>query len=171
MGYASHGVAGSRPGCLIAACWTSLVATGFNGYLTKARGIAATQAQIKAAIPRDFTDVELCGDSYSTVLGFKAVNPKALNIFSVMEGMSKRGWSLNAMQKPNSLHLCLTGRHVGKAEEFLADFHDAIAEAKSNPKLSDEGAAPIYGLAYGMPDRSLIDEVIVSYLDILLQPI
>eukprot|EP00276_Gloeochaete_wittrockiana_P018744 CAMPEP_0184345154 /NCGR_PEP_ID=MMETSP1089-20130417/13595_1 /TAXON_ID=38269 ORGANISM="Gloeochaete wittrockiana, Strain SAG46.84" /NCGR_SAMPLE_ID=MMETSP1089 /ASSEMBLY_ACC=CAM_ASM_000445 /LENGTH=534 /DNA_ID=CAMNT_0026675343 /DNA_START=53 /DNA_END=1657 /DNA_ORIENTATION=+ len=169
--YASHGVAGSRPGCLIAACWTSLVSTGFNGYLTKARGIAATQAQIKAAIPRDFTDVELCGDSYSTVLGFKSVNPKELNIFSVMEGMTKRGWSLNAMQKPNSLHLCLTGRHVGKAEEFLADFHDAIAEAKSNPKLSDEGAAPIYGLAYGMPDRSLVDEVIISYLDILLQPL
>lgn len=169
--YASHSVAGSRPGCLIAACWTSLIALGFNGYLQKAQGIAATQARIKQSIANDFPDLVLCGDSYSTVVGFTSANLKALNIFGVMQAMNKRGWSLNALQKPNSLHLCVTGRHVGKEEEFLSDLHAAIEETKSDPSICEEGAAPIYGLAYGMPDRSLVDTVIVSYLDTLLRPL
>ncbi|CAN0089466.1 unnamed protein product, partial [Sphacelaria rigidula] len=43
--------------------------------------------------------------------------------------MSSRGWSLNALQTPPCLHLCVTLCHVGKAGKFLADLKDATQQA------------------------------------------
>ena len=43
--------------------------------------------------------------------------------------MSHRGWSLNALQHPPCLHLCVTMCHVGKAGEFLTDILEAMMEA------------------------------------------
>lgn len=43
--------------------------------------------------------------------------------------MSHRGWSLNALQHPPCLHLCVTMCHVGKAGEFLADLLASTLEA------------------------------------------
>ena len=45
--YASPSMAGSRPGCLIAACWASLIHMGVNGFMNAARGIAEAQIAIK----------------------------------------------------------------------------------------------------------------------------
>lgn len=45
------------------------------------------------------------------------------------DGMSHRGWSLNALQHPPCLHLCVTMCHVGKAEVFLADLEASTLEA------------------------------------------
>ena len=46
--YASPTIAGSRPGALIAACWSSLVRMGRNGYKEAVRQIIETQRAIKA---------------------------------------------------------------------------------------------------------------------------
>lgn len=43
--------------------------------------------------------------------------------------MSHRGWSLNALQHPSCLHLCVTMCHVGKAGEFLTDLLTSMLEA------------------------------------------
>lgn len=45
--------------------------------------------------------------------------------------MSHRGWSLNALQHPPCLHLCVTMCHVGegKAGQFLADLLASTLEA------------------------------------------
>lgn len=167
--YATATVAGSRPGCLIAACWSSLVHLGKNGFLEKARLISQTQQQIKKGIT-GIPELKLCGNSNTMIVGFTSSG--SMNIFSVMQAMVKKGWSLNALQKPNSLHICVTQRHIGKADEFLTDIKSCISEVLAEPeKFAKDGAAPIYGLAYDMPDRSLIGEIINGYLDVLLDPI
>lgn len=43
--------------------------------------------------------------------------------------MSHRGWSLNALQHPPCLHLCVTMCHAGKAGLFLADLLASTLEA------------------------------------------
>lgn len=35
--------------------------------------------------------------------------------------MTKKGWSLNALQSPACLHICCTVAHIGHHDEFIAD--------------------------------------------------
>ena len=46
--------------------------------------------------------------------------------------MSKRGWSLNTLQHPPCLHLCVTTCHEGKAKEFLEDLEASNEEASAS---------------------------------------
>jgi len=42
---------------------------------------------------------------------------------------------------------------------------------RADPKKYESASdAYVYGLAYGLPDRSLIEEMITGYLDICLKP-
>ena len=111
--------------------------------------------------------IQLVGDSHSMIVSIMSTE---FNIFMVSDAMSKRGWNLNALQNPNSLHLCCTFKHVGKAEEFLANLRDSVAEVRQDPEALKEGAARIYGLAYGLPDRGIIQEIATGYLDVCLRP-
>jgi len=56
-------------------------------------------------------------------------------------------------------------------QRFMDDLRSSLDEIRANPKKY-EGAsdAYLYGLAYGLPDRSLISEMITGYLDICLKP-
>ena len=44
-----------------------------------------------------------------------------VNIYSVGDKMTKKGWSLNALQSPACLHICCTVAHLGHHDEFIAD--------------------------------------------------
>jgi sphinganine-1-phosphate aldolase len=40
--------------------------------------------------------------------------------------LSSKGWALNSLQHPASIHLCVTVRHVGRAQQLLDDLRAAI---------------------------------------------
>jgi hypothetical protein len=44
-----------------------------------------------------------------------------VNIYGVGDKMTKKGWSLNALQGPACLHICCTVAHLGHHDEFIAD--------------------------------------------------
>ena len=44
--YASPSIAGSRPGALIAACWTALIKTGEQGYVESTKAIVGAAKKI-----------------------------------------------------------------------------------------------------------------------------
>merc|ERR1719378_641278 len=164
--YASPTIAGSRPGALIAACWASLMHMGEEGYMNAAREITETQRKIKQAIV-EMDGIRLVGDSHTMVVSFTGED--GLNPFMVSDVMSKKGWNLNALQKPNSVHLCCTYKHVGKADEFIADLREAVALVKKDPSAYKEGAARVYGLAHGLPDRSIVKDIVSGFLDACLR--
>mmetsp|Transcript_8829 Transcript_8829/g.13407 ORF Transcript_8829/g.13407 Transcript_8829/m.13407 type:complete len:564 (-) Transcript_8829:85-1776(-) len=168
--YASAGVAGSRPGGLVATCWASLVAMGQDGYTKVARGIGETQRAIKQAIVNDFDkkDLVLMGDSVSSVVAF---NSPSFNIFKVLQGMNEAGWNLNAIQKPNGVHVCVTAPMIGKHVDFIKDLHAVVDTIKNSSDAHAGGEAVIYGMATSIPDRSLVKDMISGYLDILTKPI
>eukprot|EP01095_Lingulamoeba_sp_RSL-Kostka_P017414 TRINITY_DN901_c0_g1_i1.p1 TRINITY_DN901_c0_g1~~TRINITY_DN901_c0_g1_i1.p1 ORF type:complete len:546 (-),score=218.26 TRINITY_DN901_c0_g1_i1:67-1704(-) len=166
--YCTTAIGGSRPGCLIAGCWASLVSTGKDGYLDHAREIFLTASSIKQGII-DNDDYELVGDSKTMVIAFKSKNQNDLNIFGVMTAMKERGWNLNPLQNPLSIHICVTYAHKGKGDQFVEDLNEATAQVKKDKKkYNSSGAAPIYGLAYSISGTDPVDHIVKSYLDITL---
>ena len=164
--YFSPTLAGSRPGGLSAACWAAMVATGEDGYLEATGRVLETGAAIRdgiAAIPR----LRVLGDPLWVV----AFASDTVDVYRVLEHMTRRGWSLNGLHRPAAVHLCVTLRHTrpGVAERFLADLRASVAEALSQP-TDDQGLAPVYGLAATLPFRGMVRDLLKKYIDLLYRP-
>jgi sphinganine-1-phosphate aldolase len=164
--YFSPTLAGSRPGGLSAACWAAMVATGEDGYLEATGRVLETGAAIRdgiAAIPQ----LRVLGDPLWVV----AFASDTVDVYRVLERMTRRGWSLNGLHRPAAVHLCVTLRHTepGVAERFLADLRASVAEALSQP-ADDQGLAPVYGLAATLPFRGMVRDLLKKYIDVLYRP-
>jgi len=160
--YASPTIAGSRPGGLLACAWASLVACGQSGYYEKAQGIDQAAKTIKAGV-RSIPGLELIGDSHSSVIAFTS---KEMNIYKVNDQMSKHGYNLNALHRPNALHVCLTAQSIGRGAQFVQDLKESVAFVRANPK-QEGGSAAIYGLASSFPDRAVVGDVAAIFLDVM----
>jgi len=144
-----------------------MVMLGKQGYRKFAEGIVETQQKIKAGI-KDVPEVQLMGDSTSPILAFQS---SKVNMYMVSDAMKTRNWILDVLQFPEGFHLCLTVKHIGKAEAFLADLKDSIQEVQAKPEQYKKGAAAVYGTAASIPDRSLVSGFVSSFLDALLDVI
>lgn len=107
------------------------------------------------------------GDSYSSVIAFKAKSP-SLDIYKVTDAMTAKGWNLNNLQRPNSVHICVTLKTVGLEDNFLRDLREAVATVEADPNAFPDGTAPMYGMAASFPDRSLVGDIGTTYLDAVL---
>lgn len=163
--YSSPTLAGSRPGGLSAVCWAAMLAVGEQGYLDATRAILASANRIRRGI--DAIDgLEVVGDPL-WVIAFTATD---LDIYRVMEEMTRRGWSLNGLQQPPAIHLAVTLRHTvaGVVERFLSDLAAAVEEVRTIPP-GEKDAAPLYGTAAAFPARAAVDEMLERYIDRLYE--
>ena len=55
------------------------------------------------------------------------------------------------------------------AERFLSDLQASVRDARDTAP-SDEGMAPIYGLAGTLPFRGMVDDLLRRYVDLLYKP-
>jgi sphinganine-1-phosphate aldolase len=161
--YCSPSFAGSRPGALSAACWASLVSMGEAGYLDATRRILETADTIKAGL-RTMPDLRVFGDPLF-VIAFDSID-QSLDIYRVNDAMTARGWALNPLHRPAAIHLCVTQRHTqpGVAERFLDDLRNSIEWVRANPS-SEGGMAPIYGMANTVPERGLVSDAMLEFMD------
>ena len=160
--YLSPTFAGSRPGALSAACWAAMISMGENGYMKIAKKILETANDIKKGIEK-IEDLYILGDPLWVI----AFSSKTLNIYRILDFMSKRKWNLNGLHKPESIHICITMRHTQPSviNNFLTDLSDAVAYVKNTPD-KEEGMAPIYGMAATLPLRSVVSDLLKHYLDL-----
>lgn len=161
--YFSPTFAGSRPGALSAAAWAAMLSIGEAGYLDATRRILETAAKIKSGISA-IPELKILGDPLWVI----AFASDTMDIYQVMEAMTRRGWSLNGLHKPSAVHIALTLRHTvpGVAERFLIDLTAAVAYVKAHP--DDKGEmAPVYGLAANLPLRGVVSDLLKRYLDTL----
>ncbi|KAI9168422.1 Dihydrosphingosine phosphate lyase [Blastocladiella emersonii ATCC 22665] len=165
--YASPSIAGSRPGALIAGCWATMLAMGRDGYVAATRDIVGTAREIASRIRSEIPEIEVLGDPKVSVVAFRT---RSLNVFSVNDVMGSKGWNLNALQYPEALHIACTYLTVGKADQFVRDLKAAVAEVQANPDNYTKGSAAIYGMAASIPDRSIVNDIVVGYLDLCLKP-
>jgi len=162
--YGSPTMAGSRPGGLIAAAWGSLVALGCDSYLHYAREIMTTTRVMLKGI-KTIPELHVIGDPLVMVIAFSS---KSLDIYKINAAMKKRGWHLSSLQNPNSVHLCVTVKHVGKENEFIADLKGSVDEISSNPDAYKNSSAAMYGMAASIPDRTIVKDIISGALSTML---
>ncbi|KAL9349577.1 hypothetical protein Peur_056832 [Populus x canadensis] len=159
--YVSPTIAGSRPGGLIAGAWAALMALGLEGYLENTKAIMEVSKRIQKGI-KEIPELFIIGRPDMTIVAFGSND---LDIFEVNDIMSSKGWHLNALQRPNSIHICITLQHAPVVEDFLRDLKESVQTVKENPGPINGGLAPIYGAAGKIPDRGMVQELLVNYMD------
>ncbi|KAK3344138.1 pyridoxal phosphate-dependent transferase [Lasiosphaeria hispida] len=176
--YASPGIAGSRPGALIAGCWASLMSVGEAGYLASCEQIVGTTKKLAKRLrdtPSLSAELEILGTPLVSVLAFRALK---LNIYDIADAMSDKGWHLNALQNPPAIHVAVT-LPITKVWEKLATDLEAVVEAEREKERvrAVEGkrakgtatgdAAALYGVAGSLPNKSVVVDLARGFLDLL----
>ncbi|KAM8851644.1 sphingosine-1-phosphate lyase 1 isoform 1-T1 [Synchiropus picturatus] len=163
--YASPSIAGSRPGGIIAACWATMMHMGENGYIDATRKIISAARKIKTEV-RKIKGVFVFGDPEVSVV---AIGSDVFDIFRLSNGLTAKGWNLNTLQYPSSIHICCTVLHTqpGVVEQFVKDVREEVGLIMKNPKEKTTGMGAIYGMAQSIPDRSMVTEISRGFLDCL----
>jgi sphinganine-1-phosphate aldolase len=169
--YFSPTLAGSRPGALSAQAWAALVSIGEDGYLDATRRILETGAVIRSGIGA-VPGLRVLGDPL-WVIAFGAEPDTAaggLEVHRLLDAMSARGWSLNGLQEPAAVHLCVTLRHTrpGVAARFLEDLAAPPPEVRAHPGVGGL-MAPVYGMASTVAGRVAVEDILRTYIDVLFQ--
>uniref|UniRef100_A0A8C7H2H2 sphinganine-1-phosphate aldolase n=1 Tax=Oncorhynchus kisutch TaxID=8019 RepID=A0A8C7H2H2_ONCKI len=163
--YASPSVAGSRPGGIIAACWATMMHMGEDGYIKATKKIIDTARTIKTEI-RKINGVFVFGDPEVSVV---AIGSDVFDIFRLSNALTSKGWNLNMLQYPSSIHICCTVLHTheGVAKQLISDIKEQVALILKNPNEKTTGMGAIYGMAQSIPDRSMVTEISRGFLDCL----
>ncbi|XP_050394142.1 sphingosine-1-phosphate lyase 1 [Patella vulgata] len=161
--YASPTIAGSRSGAIIAACWATMMYIGEQGYVDATRKIITTARKISKGM-KEIKGIFVFGDPQVSVVG---IGSDDFNIFNLSDALAKKGWNLNPLQFPSSIHICVTLPicQDGVAEEFIADVKAITADILKNPNAKDGGMAAIYGMAQSIPDRSMVKDIACSFVE------
>ncbi|OBZ87858.1 Sphingosine-1-phosphate lyase [Choanephora cucurbitarum] len=162
--YASPSIAGSRPGALIAGCWSALMYMGQDGYLDTCQKIIGARRKMEEGV-RSIPQLHVKGEPVGPVLAFGANPP--LNIYDVGDKMSDRGWHLSALQNPSGLHISVTLPWVQSADQFVSDLKECVAGLVEDPSSGQGSTAAIYGTAASVPDKTIVDDVAAGFLDLL----
>jgi glutamate/tyrosine decarboxylase-like PLP-dependent enzyme len=160
--YYSPTFAGSRPGALSAQAWAAMVTTGEQGYLDATRRVLETAAKIRAGIT-EIPGLRILGEPLWVI----AFTSDEVGIYDVLDRMTARGWSLNGLQNPPAVHLCVTLRHTGEgvAERFLTDLRSCVEAARREP--GGGLMTPVYGMAAVPETRGEVDDILRTYCDVL----
>jgi sphinganine-1-phosphate aldolase len=164
--YVTPTFAGSRPGGLSAAGWAAMVSLGRKGYLEATQSILETADWIKGEI-RAVPELRILGEPLWVI----AFTSDSLDIYRVLDEMTRKHWSLNGLFNPPAVHICITLRHTqpGVRERFIQDLKDSIDTVRRESE-NGEKKMPIYGLAAGMPFRGLVTDLLKQYMDMLYKP-
>jgi sphinganine-1-phosphate aldolase len=176
--YASPGIAGSRPGALIAGCWVSMMNVGEDGYINACHSIVGAAKKIADSIrdnPALCYDLEVLGRPLVSVVSFSS---KTLNIYDIADAMSAKGWHLNSLQSPPAIHIAVTLPIVKVWEKLVADLEAVVEGEKEKERVrmvEGRGAkgknmgdsAALYGVAGSLPNKSVVVELAGGFLDTL----
>ncbi|MCJ1372429.1 hypothetical protein MMC20_003653 [Loxospora ochrophaea] len=176
--YASPGIAGSRPGALIAGCWASLMSQGESGYISACQRIVGAAKQIETAVrqsPALSEDLFVLGKPLVSVVAFSS---SSLNVYDLADAMSRKGWHLNALQNPPAIHVAVTLPIVAAVDRLIGDLGAVVEEEKERERVRvAEGkgakggvkgdAAALYGVAGSLPNKSVVVQLAGGFLDTL----
>ena len=164
--YLSPTFAGSRSGALSAAAWAAMLSIGEEGYLANTKKILEAAAVVKDGI-REIPELYLLGDALWDI----AFSSNDLNIYKIMDYMGEKKWSLNGLQNPAAVHICLTLRHAqdGLPEKFITDLKSAVASTIENPGKAVDGAGRLYGMSANIPIKGVVDAFLKRFLDLLFK--
>lgn len=137
--YGSSGVLGTKSGGSLASAWAVMHFLGDVGYLRLTR--QAREATIELAkIIRDSEHLVLRAEPESTLICFGARDAKLLNVFTVADELSKRGWYVDRQTPPDSLHCTVNAIHHDKIQWFTNDLLTSVKTVLSHCSTGSVGA-------------------------------
>ncbi len=161
--YASPTLAGTRPGGAIAAAWAALHSMGEAGYVANARAAMETAKAYINGI-NAITELEVLGRPPVTVVAYGGREPE-LGAYAVGDQLEARGWHVDRLQRPESLHMILNPGHLQVADIYLAELREAVDYVKAHPDSAFEGSAPMYGLIAKAPLRRLVKKQVLGIIE------
>ncbi|XP_041970535.1 sphingosine-1-phosphate lyase [Aricia agestis] len=163
--YGSPTVNGSRAGGLIAACWATMMYVGRERYVRMAREVLQTTKYIEREL-RSIDGIYIFGKPATSVIAFGS---NKFDIFKLADHLHKKGWSLNTLQFPSGVHICVTHTHTrdGVAARFVSEVRDATRACLAEGSEPVQGKMAIYGVAQSIPDRSLVSDITKHFIDSL----
>ncbi|GAB1598525.1 sphingosine-1-phosphate lyase 1-like [Argonauta hians] len=161
--YATPTFAGSRAGSEIASCWATMLFTGMDGYIDAAHKIISTARAI-AKVLKNIDSIKVLGDPKMSVVAFTS---DEFDIYRLSDALTEKGWTLNPLQFPASIHICVTMAHTKPevVERFEKDVTESVEIILKNPSDKCQGAGALYGMSQTIPDRSIVEDVTSIYLD------
>lgn len=164
--YASPTIGGSKPGGLIASAWAVMVHMGLDGYMESTKQVMQAAEEIKdglAAIPGIRVLVK---DLVFPIVAFDATT---FDIYCLLDALPH--WSLNILQNPNCIHICVTPRHASSQAVglFVKEVREAVEKIVADPSKFNK-SAPFYGAATKIPDRGVVDDFLRDYVQGSLEP-
>lgn len=82
----------------------------------------------------------------------------------------KYKWGLSKLQMPYSAHLVVTDANYSHWKEFAQDLKASIEELKKDPaEYNSKGDAAMYGVAAKIPNKSLVGDALVLYLETIFE--
>lgn len=157
--FGSPGVLGTRPGGAIAAAWAVMNYLGEEGYLELARRAMSATDKITRGV-RAIEGLTVLGEPVMSSIAIAG----NVDVYVVGDHMRERGWFFDRGQKPASLHLTVSPAHDEITEEFLKDLADCVARAKAT-KEQPQGTAAMYGMLGSLPDRGVVREALLDFMD------
>ena len=100
------------------------------------------------------------------LVGFKAVDEEAVDIYLVNDSLKAQGWRMNSLQLPPALHFCITRPNTqeGTADAFLAALRIAVDYASEKHGQPAESGA-MYGFGGTPQGHATLETVMSGVLD------
>jgi len=155
---------GTRPGGAFAAAWAVMNHLGEEGYMRIARVIMQTARRLIDGI-NSIPGLYMLGQPDMSVFAFTS---DKIDIYMLGDAMDARGWRLDRQQRPACLHMMVTPAHEKVADNFLSDLRECVLALKGDCSPAPNGSAAMYGMMGTLPDRGLVEELVLNYMDELL---
>ena len=111
--------------------------------------------------------VYIIGEPDLNIIAFAS---NIINIYSVVNEMRKKNWSLSIMQNPPSFHFCITDLHNKDiCKQFCKDLNNSCEYVSQNKQNDLSGTLAIYGAENNIEKNLFIDEIINDYIFLLSQ--
>ena len=137
---------------------------GEAGYVQSTKEIMSAARTLKTAIG-SLPHVKVVGDPVFSVIAFQATG--GVKTYALADLLSRKGWLLNVLQFPASIHICCTILTIKSTQELVNDIKEAVDILLKDPNAGNGDVAAIYGTAASVPDRSIIGDVTCGFLDAL----
>ena len=135
--YVSPSMAGTRPGGAIAAAWAVMQYLGEAGYLKLVeRAMRATDALIAGI--QGIAGLRVLGRPDMSVFAYAA---DGLDVVALGEALTERGWYVNRMPDPPSIHLKVDPMHERVVAAYLADLKEVVRRVRAGRERRGQATA------------------------------
>jgi sphinganine-1-phosphate aldolase len=164
--YATPTILGSKSGAVIAGAWASLLLRGYDNFKIISNKINSNLKYLVDEIDKNYY-LEVIGRPKLNIIGIKS---NKLNMYFVVNEMSKKGWNLSVMQNPPSFHFCVTNNHtLDICKKLISDLEETCNTVKEMDNTNLEGTLAVYGANSNLETGLFVEEIINDYISLLSQ--